>query len=154
MRIWGFWDPFGNPAVTARLESIDPYLRGNVDFAIDTGSPHTVLSQDDAKKLMLRYDRLEKYPKEIRIAGIRTKLYIIPEVTLTFRVDNAKRPFKHLFAQILVFPPPKEVKMGERWYLPSILGRDFLDSYTLTIVKGEEIVITDEDVLSSSGPLV
>lgn len=154
MRISGFWDPFGNPAVTARVECIDPYLRGNVDFAIDTGSPYTVLSQDDAKKLLSRYDQLKKYPKEIRIAGIRTKLYTIPKVTLTFRIDDATSPFKHLFAQILAFPPPEEVKTDERWYLPSILGRDFLGGYTLAIVKGEEIIITDEDVLSGSGPSV
>jgi hypothetical protein len=87
--------------------------------------------------------KLSKSAEKTAVAGVETFLYIMPNVTLTFRVNGGRKPFEHFMEKVEVLPQPPEIKEIS---IPSILGRDFLNKYTLIIIRGEIIWITDEDI--------
>lgn len=69
MRINGYWSRAGWPAIYALVECPFPYLRGYVEFALDTGSPFSILSQAEAQKLNVNYSKLSLAPNPIIIAN-------------------------------------------------------------------------------------
>jgi len=117
-----------------------------VEFAVDTGSPFTILSQKDATKLNIPYKRLSKHDRSIVIASFAGLPYLLEEVELVpYRSGGHVEKLERVF----VLPPPDE--LGREIPMPSILGRDFLTRFTLVFEKGQgRILFTDEPILGET----
>lgn len=140
-------DP-GSPylMVWSRLECDAHLIRCGTEFAIDTGSPMTILSYPQALSCPVPFDKLTKAPKPIRIGGVIADVYILPNVKLLFRTTERGKLFAHSMAHIYVLGPAHtQVKLP----VPGILGADFLDQFTFISFSkqlGGKVFITDEDV--------
>ena len=141
MKINGYWSHAGWPAIHALVECSFPYMRGYVEFALDTGSPFSILSQADAQKLNVNYNKLSLAPKPIIIANFVGRPYVLKNVSVT----AYKSHHQESLAEILVIPPEQELKL--KIPMPSILGRDFLNRFHVIFKKGQgEIILTDEPI--------
>jgi len=139
MIIPGYWSPVGYPAVLARLECRYPYARGFIEFALDTGSPFTILSQMDAERLKIAYSKMDKPPAPIAVGGFEGAVYIMKEVNLWFRES------KHTEKLESIYVIPEKNELQGIIPLPSILGRNFLNKYNVIFEKGQgSIIITDQ----------
>lgn len=142
MKIKGYWSKAGWPALYAQVECSYPYANGYVEFALDTGSPFSILSQADAEKLNIRYSKLSLAPRTIVIGGFSGRAYVLKDVSL----KPYESRYRELIAEVFVIPPVKE--LGRALPLPSILGRDFLNRFNVVFKQGQsEIILTDEPII-------
>lgn len=142
MKINGYWSKAGWPAIYALVESSFPYVRGYVEFALDTGSPFSILSQIDAQKLSVNYNKLSRAPKPLIIATFADLPYVLKNVSIT----PYKSHHQESLSEVFVIPSEKELKKSI--LMPSILGRDFLNRFHVIFKKGQgEIILTDELIL-------
>lgn len=126
MRIKGSWGEFEAPYVIAFLISDDLNIRKPVEFLIDTGASRTTILDSDAIRLGIDYSKLQRFKQgTVGIGGV-VDTYILP---------NAR----------LVFPIPDGVHEERIKKIPSLLGRDFLNRYTLALDrKRGSVSITDQ----------
>lgn len=139
-------DPHGYLMVWVRLECKDYLIRRGTEFAIDTGSPMSILSYHQASSFGVPFDKLSKAPTPIRIGGIIADAYILPRVNLIFRTTERGKLFSHSMDQIYVLGPSRtQVKLP----VPGILGADFLDQFTFVAYSkqlGGKVFLTDEGI--------
>jgi hypothetical protein len=141
MRINGYWSQAGWPALYALVECSFPYVRGYVEFALDTGSPFSILSQAEAEKLNVNYKKLTRASGPIVIAAFAGAPYVLKHVSIT----PYKSHHRESLSEIFVIPSEKELKL--KLPMPSILGRDFLNRFHVIFKKGQgEIILTDEPI--------
>ncbi len=142
MRINGYWSRAGWPAINALVECSSPYVRGYVEFALDTGSPFSILSQAEAQKLNVNYKKLTLASHPIYIATFAGVPYVLKNVLIT----PYKSHHSETLPEIFVIPSEKELQL--KVPMPSILGRDFLNRFHVIFKKGQsEIILTDEPIL-------
>lgn len=143
MKLLGHYNEHGYPAINARIECAQPKIRGFIEFALDSGSPFSILGQVDAGIRKVNYKWLSRHDEPITIAAFTGKPYVLFDVRFYFRDFGYARTLERIY----VLPPPEET--GNRIIpMPSILGHDFLDSYTFILEKGRgRIILTDEDIL-------
>jgi len=132
--------------VWVRLECDAYGIRCGTEFAIDTGSPMTILSYPQAVSCLVPLDKLAKAPKPIRIGGVVADAYILPDVKLLFRTTERGKIFAYHMAHLYVLGPTRtQVQLP----VPGILGADFLDQFTFISFskqRGGRVFITDEDI--------
>ena len=142
MRIPGYMRPGPVPEVPAR-----PYveaalaLQGSIDivriqFLIDTGADDTILHPRDVRRLdtLLQPDppllasTFDDHPGRRSIGGVGGRVYIIPaSVRLFFRIEGSRDRLRH-DCRVWVAEPTATNRR-----LPSLLGRDLLQLFRLTV---------------------
>jgi hypothetical protein len=130
--------------VWVRVECKDLSIRGNTEFAIDTGSPMSILSYEQGKRLGVPFHRLES-AGEIRVGGSTADAYRLPSVDLYFRTAERDKLFAHPMEQVYVLGPSRS---RTDLPVPGILGMDFLRDFTFILFSrelGGRIFLTDED---------
>jgi len=116
-----------------------------VSFLIDTGTPKTILSERDAQKLGVNFNRLEKTSSAMLGIGGFAETYHLKEVTLVFLSEKGKHE-EYLREMLLVREPELSEEIKNQ--IPSILGRDLLSKFTLLLNPHKDLVlITDQDPL-------
>jgi len=125
----GYFHQGKTPYVELLLEIANLHIRRKVSFLIDTGSPITILSERDARKLKIDYSRLKPTNEEIMGLGGFSKTYTLSNVILHFfsksgMVDIER---KELFVYKNVATEEEIINQ-----IPSLLGRDILREFTLT----------------------
>jgi len=131
--------------VWVRLECKELFIRGNTEFAIDTGSPATILSYNQGRKLGVALAKLRSLPRPVRVGGVTADAYILPNVNLLFRTTDRDKLFAHTMDKILILGPSHT---HADLPVPGILGMDFLEDFTFALFsrqRGGRIFITDED---------
>lgn len=135
------------PVVYVTLFSERLKINKAVELLIDTGSSRTTLLDNDAIRLGLDYSQLQRADRDsIGIGGI-VETYVLSDVRLTFLSDRDihTEVLDQMFVLKHDFEDEKIVKKIK--ILPSLLGRDILDKYTLVVSKKRKLaVITDEEV--------
>jgi hypothetical protein len=144
VRFYGRWSRLGGwPELYAQVRCKSPFFRGYIEFAIDTGSPFTILNQADMVKLNIPYKRLSKHSKPITIASFVGEPYVLRDMAI---MPYQSGGLVETLEQVFVILPPEE--LGREIPMPSILGRDFLNHFTLIFERNQgRIVFTDEDIL-------
>jgi hypothetical protein len=140
VKFYGRWSKTGGwPELYAQVRCKHPFFRGYIEFAIDTGSPFTILSQFDADKLSINFKRLSKASGPVIIASFHDYPYVLKDVAVT----PYQSGHTEVLEEVFVIPPPKE--LGKVIHMPSILGRDFLNRFNIVITRDQgQIVFTDE----------
>lgn len=135
-RIPGYLRPVAIPGVAARpYVSIDLLIAGtlsafDVDFLIDTGADDTILHPRDVppRVASLLTSPFGDHPERQWIGGVGGGAYIIPlSVRLFFRTEGGRdRLWQD--ARVWVAQPTATNRR-----LPSLLGRDLLQFFRLTV---------------------
>lgn len=147
MIIKGTWGEFEAPYLIALFICDEQSIKKPIEFLIDTGASKTTILDNDAIRLNIDYSKLKRLEEGTTGIGGTVDAYIIPNVRLMFRIREGVH--KEKFEQIFVIKHIiKDKEMEERIRkIPSLLGRDFLNKYTLALNrKKKSVVITDEKV--------
>ena len=139
-----FWRVRGTRA--ALVDAVQPYVdaelslfgrRGDVRWAIDTGSPYTVLHPEYSDRLLgelLTDLDFETHPQRFDIAGVgasRIRTIIAP-ATLTFEDDSGE--LESINMPVLIAEPTTPFRSHQgNWQMPSLLGCDILRSFDLAL---------------------
>lgn len=99
-------------------------------FELDTGASRTVISQGDAEKIGIDFEKFKEFdPKSVLGIGGRAKVYVVQNATLQFQELGRPQWLMQVdIAELFILyhgsddsPETKELKN-----LPSLLGRDLL----------------------------
>lgn len=139
-----FWRVRGTRAALA--DAVQPYVdaelslfgrRGDVRWAIDTGSPYTVLHPEYSYRLLgelLSDLDFETHPQRFDIVGVgagRTRTIITP-ATLTFEDDSGE--LESINMPVLIAGPTTPFRSHQgNWQMPSLLGCDILRYFDLAL---------------------
>ncbi len=128
MIISGYFHQDNTPFVDILLEIPDLNIKRKVSFLIDTGSPITILSERDARKLKIDYNKLKPANGSIMGLGGFAETYILKKVILHFftRTRMIDITLKKLLAYKNVSDDKDIINQ-----IPSLLGRDALREFTL-----------------------
>jgi hypothetical protein len=112
--------------VDAHLKCPSLASAGEVPFIVDTGSPRTLLSVENAKKLGIETSSLNRSHTPIYGIGGPGRCWDLPDAILFLGTDEGLEFLPK--DDILVYKNPERRKKGQRTVqrLASILGRDFL----------------------------
>ncbi len=119
MRIDGEIAEYGRPIIPADVNISSINVQGIVDFLVDTGSYRTLLSLPDVKELGINYKILPKGEDAQGVGSSSTKI-IQETIVLTFDTDSD--PIQFQFDEMVIL-------MRD---IPSLLGRDIIQKFTLT----------------------
>lgn len=146
MKIKGVWGEFDAPYVRALFICKGLNLREHIEFLIDFGASRTIITDNDAVRLGIDHDQLEKsVERTIGIGGV-VDTYIIPKVTLIFRTSAGihEEGFDRVFT--LKHKPRNKSEDERIKRIPSLLGRDFINKHNLFLNKKKDMVLlSDED---------
>ncbi len=144
MKIRGYWGRFDAPHVEVRFICQKFGIDAKVRFLIDIGASSTIISEKDAKKLKLDYASLQKLKTGMTGIGGSVVTYLINGVELYFQSDRGlyHANIDHVFA----IKHAQKLGAKVKKFIPSLLGRDFLNQMAFLIDKRKDLVlITDED---------
>ena len=147
MRIEGYFGRYGAPYTDAVMicEGLD--IEESVKFLVDTGASKTTISESDAIRLKINYDDLQKLETGMIGIGGVVDTYSIKGLALTFVTDEGSHAEQ--ISEILAIKHSVKNKGEEERMklIPSLLGRDLLDKFSLIIDKTRNtVLITDEEV--------
>jgi len=127
----GYFHFDGSPFIDILV--MTPKSRRKIAFLIDTGSPVSIISEIDLRKLSYRKDDLKPFKNAmIGVGGGTADPYIIESVSLAF-LGKRKLHYikiKHLLTMIYT---QMDIQMKKQ--IPSILGRDILLKHKLILDK-------------------
>lgn len=147
MRIKGSWGEFEAPYVIAFLISDELGIRKPIEFLIDTGASRTTILDNDAIRLEIDYSKLGRFEEGTVGIGGAVDTYILPNVRLVFPTTDGV--YEERLKEIFLLKHIIEDKYVEERIkrIPSLLGRDFLNKYTLALDrKRDSVIITDEEI--------
>ena len=126
MRIDGVVDEYGRPYIPVYVVIPSIGVADVIPFLVDTGADRTVMTSSDARDLGIRYDSLQSGKRAIGVGETSTKEFR-EDIYLIFRTDSNPHQERLDGVDILLV---KRV-------VPSLLGRDLLQKFRLTLTKGE-----------------
>jgi len=135
--------PLEGAYIVAHLLATKFGIDDDLEFIVDTGASKTIISDRDALWLGIDYGKLRKAKPSLGIGGtVRT--FAIDGAELIFRKDSGGSSAIGLESVFVM----KHRKADEGiMRIPSILGRDFLNRYSLVCShKTGTAKITDEKI--------
>jgi predicted aspartyl protease len=134
MIIRGFFE-FGTPYVVVQIKCINLEIIATIRFLVDTGASRTVISDKDAVKLGIDYNKLKKLEDGMIGIGGQVETFLMDNVELLFKSDGGIHVEK---LDILVL---KHREMDEKIKkIPSLLGRDIMNRYALSLNAKRNLV--------------
>lgn len=150
MKIRGVWGEFDAPYVKVLFICSKLNLREYIEFLIDTGASRTTIMDNDAIRLGIDYDKLEKSKQGTAGIGGVVDTYIIPEAILMLRTASGihEERFDRIFT---LKHKPRDAREENRIKrIPSLLGRDFLNKYSLFLNREKDVVMIEAGFASLS----
>ena len=146
MRIWGQYRQLDAPYVRAKIVCKQFGIEKTVNFLVDLGAAATIIGPRDAKRLRIPYDQLKLIEGGVSGVGRRAKTCLMPETQLIFRTETGKFEARshHLF---VLAPVAKTLSKDER-FIPSLLGRDFLNQMALLTDQRQNLVLITDEMLT------
>jgi hypothetical protein len=128
MIIEGYLHSDKSPFIDIMVEVKELNIKRKVPFLIDTGSPITILSERDARKLRLNYKELKQANGNIMGLGGFTETFILYDTILHFfsKESTYDLPLKELFVYRNIIEDKEIINQ-----IPSLLGRDVLHEFTV-----------------------
>lgn len=148
MRLTGFFRPGDQaPYITATVIQGHLGIVGEVRFLVDSGASSTILSDLDVQRLGIDISRLVQSPEEMIGVGGVTKALLFPDVKLFFLTSGATFETDMEKIYVLRYSGTESAQKAMTRKIPSLLGRDFLNKYTVVLNYGDNLVlITDESI--------
>lgn len=145
MRIRGYWGEHDAPYLRVRVICSSPKINQNLAFLIDSGASRTTLLDRDAQlKLRLPFDKLKSHPQStVGIGGV-VETYMLEEVRLLFVADSVLHTVRLSHMPVLRHTPGDPGERERIRFLPSVIGRDILNDFEVTLNRKKRIVrLTD-----------
>ncbi len=135
----------GAPTIRLRV-SFAPAPPLSVRFLIDTGATRTTLSPRAANRVFPGYAKLDwtRDPRLSAVHGIGGTSRIIRRTCAIRFQDDQAGPIYWDGPVDLIEPT------ADGWALPSLLGRDVLDNFRLTVSKRESLISLEVQLPASS----
>jgi hypothetical protein len=135
--IEGYTHRDGTPFVDILLEIPVLKIKRKVSFLIDTGSPVTIISERDARKLKLDYRELSSANGNIVGLGGISETYVLKKVILHFftRDTSLDIPLDDLYVSKGIITDEEIINQ-----IPSLLGRDALKEFTFVYNEKQKTV--------------
>ena len=147
MKIKGYFGRMGAAYVKTGLICKRLNIDRTIEFLVDTGATRTTITDTDVIKLGIDYGKLQRLDRGMLGIGGEVDTYILRDAKLIFETEE--RIHTEKIAQILVTRHrfrDRRLKERIKW-IPSLLGRDILDKYTLLIDRRRNrLLITDEKI--------
>jgi hypothetical protein len=151
MTITGFFRAEDHaPYVTATVVQDDLRLNRDIRFLVDSGASATVIADTDARRLGIDYHTLQHVPDGMIGIGGTVETFVLPSVRLVFITDGGA--YEEELERIYVLRHHiTDARMRARIErIPSLLGRDVLNKYTVLLRHSDDVVvITDDDIMLS-----
>ena len=141
MRFRGYFHFDGSPFIDILV--ITPRAKRKIAFLIDTGSPVSIISEIDLRKLSYRKEDLKPFENAmLGVGGGTAEPYIIENVSLAFPGEGKlyRLKIKHLLTMIYT---QMDIQMKKQ--IPSIIGRDILLKHKLMLDKKHNEVYLEKD---------
>jgi len=132
MKIMG-WFEFGAAFVASTI-SFDN-IEAPITFLVDTGASKTIISDKDAIRLGVDYDKLEKLEEGLIGIGGEVETFLMRDVDLRFKSESDTH--KERLDMMLLRHKKLDDKIKK---IPSLLGRNILNKYSLTYNASENLV--------------
>lgn len=148
MRLTGFFQ-FGDqaPYIAATVLQDTLNIAGDVRFLVDSGVSSTVLSDLDVRRLGINYQDLEQLSGGIIGVGGGVETYILPDTRLFFLMPDGNHEEIMDKIYVLKHQTSNVAQRAKIEKIPSLIGRDFLNKYTLLLKQTDNLVlVTDEDI--------
>jgi hypothetical protein len=135
--IEGYTHRDGTPFVDVLLELPALKIKRKISFLIDTGSPVTILSERDARKLKLDYEKLSSANGNIMGLGGFSETYMLRKVILHFftRKESLDIQLDDLYVSKSIIADEEIINQ-----IPSLLGRDALKEFTFIYNENQRSV--------------
>ena len=141
MKLKGKIGRFNAPFIDSIFICEDLGIEESIEFLIDTGASRTTITDSDAIRLRINYQRLNKLEQGLTGIGGDVETYSIRKVNLLFKINSEY--FIEDIDEILVTKHTQNLEKVK--WIPSILGRDFLNKYVVIIdAQQGKVVLTDE----------
>ena len=137
MTIAGYFDSGSEPApcVEARVHLPRLALSGTVDFLLDAGADATTLHSDDVAKMPIDLSTLAQ--ESISVRGVGGEMRYVQEEAFVYREDDDTGGWHGFSNHVHIAPQDEHDAVGD---LPSVLGRDILNSCRSTLDAGQSLV--------------
>lgn len=140
MKVHGYFDEKYEPAapfVRALLMSGRPKIKHFVEFLMDTGAAVSTLLDKDVRRLKINLNQLRTAEKSLVGIGGPIKTYVMEDATIVLKSEEGRPVYENLTLFVGVHDldklHPKERELVLK--LPSLLGRDIIYRFSLTINK-------------------
>lgn len=147
MKIRGFFQPKDNaPYISATVVQAAYHLSHSVSFLVDSGASATVIADVDVVRLGLDYDELQRLEEGMTGVGGTVETFVLPSVKLVFATDAEihEEKLERIYLLRHRATDPRQRMRVEK--IPSLLGRDVLNRYTVVLKQADDVVlITDEE---------
>jgi hypothetical protein len=120
-----FGDTSGRPYVEGRLSFPRLRIVGDISFILDTGADKSLLMPIDAERLGVDFKKLERTDESRGVGGL-SRQFVEPAI-LAF-TDGS-------FLHVYQIPMRIAVPNPEIMDIPSLLGRDVIDRWSVTYDK-------------------
>lgn len=146
MTVEGYTQRDGTPYIDILLEIPALKIKRKVSFLIDTGSPVTILSERDARKLKLDYNKLSSANGNILGLGGFSETYVLKKVILHFfaRKKSLNVPLDDLYVSKNIVTEEEIINQ-----IPSLLGRDALGGLTFIYNEKRKRVLLESSPLAT-----
>lgn len=137
MTIEGYFDSSSEPApyVEARVHLPRLGLSGTVDFLLDTGADATTLHPDDIFKSQIDLSMLSQ--DRITVRGVGGEMHYVSEEAVIYIEDNDAGGWHGFSIEMHITPQDDHITVED---LPSVLGRDILNSCRCVFDAGQSLV--------------
>lgn len=126
MRLEGFFRRGDSaPYITTTVIQKSLNIVGEIRFLIDTGASSTTISYWDAQRLGIDFSKLEHLSGGMAGVGGVAEAFILPQVELFFLMPGTT--FQKEMEKVYILCPPQLHTNQNTGYIPSLLGRDFLN---------------------------
>jgi dUTP pyrophosphatase len=142
MKIRGYFGRHGAPYVDAKLGRGDGREPIDVSFLIDTGAYGSLISLQEIHRLGVSVHELRRsVGKAVGFGGL-TQFYHLENVEITFVTDEGAR--KETLPRVLTSIGPAVGPHRKRPKIQSLLGRDLLDRFDVTVSKRAGVVLLSD----------
>ena len=131
-----FGDTTGRPYFEGRLVLSDLKLTADISFILDTGADSSVLMPLDSRRMGVDYSVFDETIESVGIGGI-SKDFKTPAI-LAF--SDSGNLYVYAIPELRVMTPSPEILN-----IPSLLGRDIIDRWSLTYDKPNNNLRVDVD---------
>jgi hypothetical protein len=120
------------PIITAKGFWIDGGTSADLSFIVDTGASDITISEDSAVMLGARLSKLPRLRTSMRGIGGTVGTFELRNLALMFTSD-AGIPWQVLLDSVHVYQNLSVNRGGKRELMPSLIGRAFMEEYSMIL---------------------